>query len=249
MPRFFGDWLQVQAPFPSSPDLSCCEEVDGGRELIEAALIESITDHLIGLALLERLVNPGAVAAAVQRVPQSARERSGDFGEILASCWIEECTGFHLPIRRLRYKADREFPMQGDDLVALSADEAPRLLKGEAKSRANLDQATIDSASDALNARDGRPKAETLGFLSMRLREAESDDWAERLEAFLDDCEDAQLEHLLFTLSGNDRRNSLQAVATSERPLIRRYVVAVAVEDHQTLIREAFERVAQALDA
>jgi hypothetical protein len=117
---------------------------------------------------------------------------SGDVGEILASCWVDECTPFHVPVRRLRYKADREFPMQGDDLVALSADGVPRLLKGEAKSRAALDRSTVEKADKALNDRDGRPKAETLGFLSMVLRERGADDWAERIEAFLDDCDDRQ---------------------------------------------------------
>jgi hypothetical protein len=245
VPRFFDHWLQAQAPFPHCPDLRCFEEVEGGRALIETALRNALTDHLIGLELLERLVTTGALAAALQRVPKSARERSGDFGEVLASSWIEEATTFHLPVRRLRFKADREFPMQGDDLIALSDDEVPRLLKGEAKSRAILDEATIDRASDALNARDGRPKSETLGFLSMRLRETGNDDLAERVETFLDDCDDDQLEHLLFTVSGNDRRDLLEGAAASTRVRIRRHVVGVAVNDHQALIREAFDAVAE----
>ena len=247
MPAFFDDWLQREVPSADSPDLCCFVEADGGRALIEASLTEVITDHLVGLELLARLLAPGAVAAALQRVPKTPRERSGDLGEILASCWIDECSDFHLPIRRLRYKADREFPMHGDDLVAVSDDDLPRLLKGEAKSRATLNNDAVGDADKALNARDGRPKSETLGFLSMRLRETGQDEWAERIEAFLDDCDDTQLEHVLFTFSGNDPRELLESVDTSARPLIRRHVIGVTVEDHQAFIHEAFERVAVAV--
>jgi hypothetical protein len=77
----------------------------------------------------------------------------------------------------------------------------------------------------------------------MRLRETETDDWAERVETFLDACEDAQLEHLLFTLSGNDQRDLLRAVAQSERELIRRQVTSVVIADHQTFIGDAFATV------
>jgi hypothetical protein len=249
VPAFFEDWLQPEVPFEQLPDLCCFQEIDGGRVLIEAALTAAITDHLVGLELLERLVAPSALAAATQRIPKTPRERSGDFGEILAACWVDECTEFHLPVKRLRYKADREFPMQGDDLVAVSNDERPRLLKGEAKSRATLSQATVGEADNALNAGDGRPKPATLGFLAMRLRETGQDEWAERIESFLDECDDAQLEHLLFTFSGNDPRAVLELAAASERHVIRRHVVGVTVEDHQAFVREAFERVAEAIGA
>lgn len=249
LPRFYTDWLAGEAPFVGCPDLSCFEEIAETRSLVETALTETIADHLIGLDLLARLLTPGAVLAAVERVPKSAREMSGDLGEILASCWIDECTNFHTPLRRLRFKADREFPMQGDDLIAISDDDVPRLLKGEAKSRARLNEPTVEKADEALNARDGRPKPETLGFLSMRLRETGADEWAERVEAFLDEYQDARLEHLLFTLSGNDRRDLLQPVAQSERARIRRHVASVVVADHQTFIREAFEKVARELRA
>ena len=40
--------------------------------LIDAALTEALIDHLIGLALLERLLTPGAVAAAVQEAVGAA---------------------------------------------------------------------------------------------------------------------------------------------------------------------------------
>jgi hypothetical protein len=249
MPLFFTHWLRGDAPLGNCPDLTCYEEIVGSRPLIEAALCDAITDQLIGLELLERLVGPGPRAAAVERIPKSAREMSGDLGEILAARWVEECTPFHVPVKRLRYKADREFPMQGDDLVALSEDEAPRLLKGEAKSRGALDRSTVESADKALNDRDGRPKPETLGFLSILLRDRGEDEWAERVEAFLDGCEDQSLEHLLFTFSGTDRRDLLEPVASSQRPAIRRHVASVVVPDHQTFIREAFNRVAEALRA
>jgi hypothetical protein len=242
---FFQDWLRGEVPYPNCADLSCFEEADNGRALVEEALVDVITDHLLGLEYLSRLVTPGALKGARERVPRSQRQRSGDFGEILASCWIDECTEFRLPLRRLRFKADREFPMHGDDLVAVADDSPPRLLKGEAKSRARLRTETVTDADKALNARDGRPKAETLGFLSVRLRERGEDALAETIEGFLDGCDDAQLEHVLFTVSGNDPKALLEPVASSARLRIRRHVVGVAIADHQAFIRGLFERVVE----
>jgi hypothetical protein len=248
MSAIFNGWLRRRVPFEDCPDLSCFTEIDGGRESVEDALTAVVADHLIGLKVLAPLLPARALEAARQRIPKSQRERSADLGEILASCWIDEYTDFHLPVRRLRYKADAEFSMQGDDLIAVSAEDPPRLLKGEAKSRATLRADAVTEADRALNARNGRPKPETLGFLSMRLRETEQDLWAERIEAFLDRCDDKRLEHLLFTLSGNDPRSLLKARAESERRPVRRHVVGLNIEDHQTFIRTVFERVAKRLE-
>jgi len=249
-PRFFQDWLAHEAPFADCPDLSCFAEVDGAREVIDSALQSLVVDHLIGIDQLARLVGrPAALKAAAQRVPTSRRQMSGDFGEILAAVFVEECTDFRLPVRRLRYKADREFPMQGDDIVALELNQPPRLLKGEAKSRRVLDTATVQAANKALNSGDGRPKPETLGFLSSVLRDREEDDLAELVEAFLDDFDDAQVEHLLFTVSGNDRRDLLEQHANSERPAIQRRVTGVVIDDHRDFISAVFKSVREAIVA
>jgi Cap4 SAVED domain len=244
----FEEWFARESPFDDLPLLVCCAEIEGAREVIDSALQTLIIDHLIGIDHLAKLIDrPAAVLAAVERVPRSPREMSGDFGEILAAAYVEECSEFRVPLRRLRYKADREYPMQGDDIVALAVDGSTRLLKGEAKSRQSLDVAAIQAADEALNARDGRPKPETLGFLSMRLRELGEDDAAQVVEAFLDDCDDRQLEHLLFTVSGNDRRDLLQQHADSERESIQRHVTGVVIADHGDFVAGVFKRVREAV--
>jgi hypothetical protein len=137
--------------------------------------------------------------------------------------------------------------MLGDDIVALCDAQPPRILKGEAKSKRALNETTVQQADKALNARDGRPKSETLAFLSMRLREHQHDELAECVESFLDDVDDDQIEHLLFTFSGNDGRDVLAQYAQSERPRIRRRVAGVVVTDHQEFIADVFNNVRKAM--
>jgi hypothetical protein len=237
----FANWLSRSTPFTDCPDFAFCEEIEGSREATAVGLRSAIADHLIGHALLAKLAGrPLALSAAVERIPTTARERSGDFGEVLAAEYVDEFTSFRVPLKRLRYKSDREFPMQGNDIIAISKDGDARLLKGEAKSLAKLDKRTADAADDALNDRGGRPKSETLGFLSVRLRELDKDDLAERVERFLDDYDDEQIEHLLFVVSGSDGREILRTRTTSKGQF-RRYTVGVLIADHPQFIAQTFD--------
>jgi hypothetical protein len=99
--RLFADWLAPEAPFSDLPDLSCFAEVDGSRSTVEAALQAIVVGYLIGIDVLARLIGSrGALLAAEERVPKTPREMSADFGEILASAYVEECSDFRLPLRR-----------------------------------------------------------------------------------------------------------------------------------------------------
>lgn len=242
MGQFLDDWFATDAPFAECPDLVCLAEVDGGRSLVAAAFREAVIDHLVGVELVERLIGkPTALAAQAARLPKSPRQMSADFGEILATEFVDQCTDYRVPVRRLRFKADRELPMPGDDIVALAVDGSPRLLKGEAKSRVAMNASTVEGADKALNRDDGRPKPETLAFLSGRLRDGDMDDLAEVVEGFLDGQLDEQIEHLLFAVSANDSRDLLKPYAASARANIRRRVAGVVIADHSDFIRGTFD--------
>ncbi|NEJ83496.1 DUF1837 domain-containing protein, partial [Rhizobium leguminosarum] len=152
---------------------------------------------------------PGAAALLAERLPRTSRARSGELGEILATELVEEQLGFSVPVRRLRYKDGREMALRGDDFIGVRMDAAGDLflLKGEAKSRAQLAGATISEARTALSRDNGRPTATSLLFIADRLMEREDESAtvgrAIRNEVANRAVPATRIDHALFTMSGN----------------------------------------------
>ena len=138
-------------------------EKAGGRDQVRDMLAETIRSHY---ERLERIAEDVArldsqTAAEILRaeLPQTARGRSGDLGEILATELVEEEIGLRVPVRRLRYKDGRNMALRGDDFIGARyvAGDAGGLwlLKGEAKSNNVLGRATVAAARKVLNRDNG----------------------------------------------------------------------------------------------
>jgi hypothetical protein len=227
-------------------------ERDGGRVAVEAILTTRIRSHYDNLDVIAEDVRelgyPGAAAILAERMPRSIRARSGELGEILATELVEEHLEFEVPIRRLRYKDGREMALRGDDFVGIKLDAQQNLhfLKGESKSRANLANATILEAREALSRDDGRPTATSLLFVADRLMEGEGErrQMGRRIrnEVASRAAPHGRISHMLFTLSGNATPQALHddlAAADLVRPHISAHL---CIEDHQAFIQEYYER-------
>lgn len=96
-------------------------EKDAGRDEISGDLAETIRSHYDRLERIaedvERLGYKLAATILSEAMPQTARGRSGDLGEILATELVEEEIGLRVPVRRLRYKDGRNMAMRGDDFI------------------------------------------------------------------------------------------------------------------------------------
>jgi hypothetical protein len=107
---------------------------------------------------LARLGKPAAAALIEEKLPTTKQIRSGDLGEIYATEWIDACSGgYHVPIKRLRWKDHRNMAMRGEDVIGILQDpETERLffLKTEAKSRAALTSQVLTGARAGLD-KDG----------------------------------------------------------------------------------------------
>ena len=124
-------------------------EKEGGRDKIRDELIRTIRSHYDQLERIaedvDRLGYKGASIILKAAMPQTAKGRSGDLGEILAVELVEEEIGLRVPVRRLRYKDGRNMAMRGDDFIGAGYDLKGKklwLLKGEAKSNKVLGKAT-----------------------------------------------------------------------------------------------------------
>lgn len=177
----FTNWCDSQRDNDGRKRMWKFTERDGGRAAIAGDLIDTLRSHYDELDRIAEDIRelgfPGASAILAERFPRTARARSGELGEILATELVEEELGFEVPVRRLRYKDGREMALRGDDFIGARVDEAGDLylLKGEAKSRAALAATAIQEARTALSRDDGRPTATSLLFVADRLMERDDD--------------------------------------------------------------------------
>lgn len=228
-------------------------EKDGGRDQISNDLAKTIRSHYDRLERIAEDVKRLGYAAASEilsaAMPQTAKGRSGDLGEILATELVEEEIGLRIPVRRFRYKDGRNMAMRGDDFIGAGyygADEKLWLLKGEAKSNKLLGKATVTSARKVLNRDNGRCTPDSLLFVANRLLESSDPDENKlgrilRDEVGLKSLRADRIDHMLFTVSGNGPHASLKADLDATETNRDQYVVNIHIEDHQDFIAVMYQ--------
>lgn len=228
-------------------------EKDGGREEVRGDLAETIRSHYDRLdriaADVKRLGYDVASEILSSAMPQTAKGRSGDLGEILATELVEEEIGLRIPVRRLRYKDGRNMAMRGDDFIGAGyggEHEELWLLKGEAKSNKVLGKATTASARKVLNRDNGRCTPDSLLFVANRLLESDNPEDNElgrslRDEVGLKSLRADRIDHMLFTISGNGPHKSLKEDLDAASTNRDHYVVNIHIEDHQQFITEMYQ--------
>lgn len=245
-------WCEIECTDEPPRSLWRLRERAGGRNEIAPVLPAVIRSHYDDAERIAEDVSelgyPLAAAILAERMPRSARARSGELGEILATELVEEKTEFTVPVRRLRYKDGREMALRGDDFIGIRADDEDNLhfLKGESKSRAILSAAVIREARAALARDGGRLTATSLLFVADRLMEHTDARLSlgrrVRNEVAARAAPPDRIGHLLFTVSGNAAPQALQDDLQATETVRPQAVVHFRIEDHQAFIRMFYEK-------
>ena len=132
----FKKWLQ--AGTKPNAGVSLYIERAGARALGLNALKKLLEEHFVGESTI---VQAGGYSKAAKIIanslPTNKRTRSGDLGELLATEYLNSETPFVVPIKKLKWKSDRETAMHGNDVIGVDTKVKPiRVVKGECKSRA-----------------------------------------------------------------------------------------------------------------
>lgn len=250
----YDKWCDTAKEKDGRKQYWCLAERAGGRAAIRASLAKTVRSHYDRLDRIAddvaRLGYEGAAEILRAQLPQTARGRSGDLGEILATELVEEDIGLRVPIRRLRYKDGRNMAMRGDDFIGAGYGAGDGrelwLLKGEAKSNRVLGKATVTAARKVLNRDSGRCTPDSLLFVANRLLESkDADDVALgrtiRDEVGLKALRAERIDHMLFTMSGNAPPSALKEDLEAASPNRDQFVVNLRIEDHQDFIKEMYE--------
>ncbi|WP_426744969.1 Hachiman antiphage defense system protein HamA [Myxococcus faecalis] len=243
------DWLSEKLTSPGlPPNIHIHTERPGARTAIWNALKLTIANHYHSLDLIKSIEATGEFSYALEKVrtalPQTKRVRSGDLAEILATEYVTQFTQYTIPIRKLRYKDDRNLAMRGDDIIAIviSPQGSPlKVLKGEVKSKKSIAQSVVKTACTALEKHDGRPNPASLSFVARRLDETNNDSMARIFNSLQEKPPLLKnIEHLIFTLSENDPLTALTPHAAPAKNNITRKLVGFRVTNHQSLIEDIF---------
>ena len=239
---FWDAWLKTDA----DKNVIVFSEKIGARDSQRKAIIKAVADHFTSIRRLEAAITRLGFARSVSvlrnSLPSDIRTQSGDLGEILCTEYIIQKTNFRVPVKKLRWKDDRNLAMRGNDVLAFGLRHTRKLvLKVESKSRASLYASTIVEAEKGLFQNDGRPNPSSIAFIVNRLEEegryAESDFVSSLLQ---DDFSLKNIEHMIFVLSGNPPQSVLDKSKTEDQKGIIRFLVGVHVEDHQDFIAQIF---------
>jgi len=222
-------------------------EVDDDSEAIDQ-LSSAVPDHFTSKysTVLKRLGKPAAAQFLEVKLPTSKSIKSGDLGEIIATEYIDTETDFEVPVKRLRWKDHRNMSMRGDDAIGVyfpdTDDEVIAFLKVESKSRKRLANTPVQDARKALDSHGGLPSPHSLLFVAERLYEANEDDKADQIVLFQQnkDIDDEQVEHMLFTFSGNDPESYLKKDQSDYDDNYFQNTVGVYADSHSEIIRDVF---------
>jgi len=240
----FHTWLREEPRAPLPP-VRLFRERDGVRSAILKPLLELLADHYVGAATVAKAGGYEKAAAVIQNsLPTSKQTRSGDFGEMIATEYVDAETAFRVPIRKLRWKSDRQMPMHGNDVIAVNASCKPvQVLKCESKSGVSISNKVIADAAKQLDADDGRPNPSTLAFITKRLYEENRDAEAKVFQDLQCDggMSSKNITHMIFVVAGDNPCDELSRAPAPAQPEITRDAAAVVIDDHADFIEALFE--------
>jgi hypothetical protein len=239
----FTKWLEaISTPHKG---VTLYGERKGARAIALKALKPVLADHFVGEAIIMQAGGYTKAAAIITNsLPTNKKTRSGDLCEVLGTEYINSETPFVVPIKKLRWKSDREMPMHGNDVIGIDTTTRPvRVLKGECKSRAVFGKAVVTEAADTLDLHDGRPNPSTLAFITKRLYEDKRDDEA---NVFRDlQCartiNPKSITHMIFVLAGNDPSEDLAGGPKPKRTGITRENAAILVNGHAAFVAAVYK--------
>lgn len=144
---------------------------DAGIEAVASTLARKYAKPDTLALIARQFGKPKVAEYLLNKFPQKPEFRSGDMGEILATSYLEEESGYTVGPCRLAHRDHQEWSMRGDDFLGAKVDAASKvfLAKGEAKSRTKTYEKAVTDARAGLERDNGVPSSHSLAQFAERL--------------------------------------------------------------------------------
>jgi hypothetical protein len=241
--ELFSKWLESGSSSASAIDYFV--EKKGSQQVGLLLLKPLVADHFVGESTIMKLGGYKKSAEVLQNsLPTNKRTQSGDMGELLATEYVNSQTEFTVPIKKLRWKSDRQMPMHGNDVLGLNYASKPRrVLKCECKSRGQFGDSAVTEASEGLNNYDGRPNPSTVAFITKRLFEENKDDeakiWSELQTK--ESLAAKNVTQMVFALGGNDPTPALAKCPKAKAKGIQRKHAAIRLSAYSDFMKAVYQ--------
>jgi hypothetical protein len=241
--ELFSKWLEPGSS--SSAAIDYFVEKTGGQQLGLRLLKPLVADHFVGESTIMKLGGYQKSAEVLRNsLPTNKRTQSGDMGELLATEYVNSQTEYTVPIKKLRWKSDRQMPMHGNDVLGINYTSSPRMiLKCECKSRNQFGDNAVTEASEGLDKHDGRPNPSTVAFITKRLFEEKKDDeaiiWSELQTK--DSVPAKNVTQMVFALGGNDPTHALGKCPKAKAKGIQRKHAAIRLLAYPDFMKAVYK--------
>ena len=194
---------------------------------------------------LETLGYPGASKEIDQR-PSDPNTRKGNFGEILASEYLQQYEGYTVPVYRLQYNSNPNSSMKGDDVLAFkfgeSDDQVNEVLVVEAKVRKQFTSDTVREAYEQFGA-GPRPRPKSLVFIANALRKEGKHDKANQVLIFLRRPSPHRLSHryMIFLVTENKPKDPFRYIQEQESPIENLAACNLSITNLDDFVKAIFE--------
>lgn len=240
--ELFSKWLEPGSSSGTAIDYFV--EKKGSQKVGLGLLKPLVADHFVGESTIMQLGGYAKSAAVLKNsLPSNKRTQSGDIGELLATEYVNSQTEYTVPIKKLRWKSDRQMPMHGNDVLGINYATNPRrVLKCECKSRTQFGDNAVTEASDGLDKHNGRPNPSTVAFITKRLFEEKRDDeakiWSELQTQ--DSVPAKNVTQMVFALGGNDPTPALAKCPKAKARGILRQHAAIRLTAYPDFMKAVY---------
>jgi len=240
---FLDQWLTDTV----QENVTVFTEINGSSAACMSLIIRAFADHFRDVQKLEerikRLGFSKSISTFRNAIPIDIRTRSGDLGEVFCTEYIMQKTDYRVPIKKLRWKDDRDRTMRGNDVLGFKIKNGvPQILKAESKSRADLSNSVLTEAEEGLLQHNNRPNPSTLSFIQERLDELERTNEADFIALLQEnDMTIDNIQHLFFTMSGNPPLKYLSSKKEKPENCPKRELVGFQISEHQEFIKTIYE--------
>jgi hypothetical protein len=197
-------------------DYIALAEVDGSRNSIFELLAKRIfiyhQDYDAYVEdLMEDLSDLGyPETASDDNRPKDHNTRMGNFGEIVISEYLCSFHDYTIPVFRLRYNANQDSSMKGDDVLAFKFDDdgVSEVVIVEAKTSQKFQTGVVEQALNQLKTVPPRPKS--INFILQVLHDQGK--FKERQQIKRAFPQNHKKRYVLFLLTGRKPRNPFECI-------------------------------------